>query len=616
MVLQETEGNELAQDQPQQVSEAQMAATEITEEIVTEGAAQAIEEEERDTFDEAIKKSEEAKPKSNLTDEEVKEQVEKFKKEAAAAEKASHDEHNSAISAAKESGATSVCFLCRAPATSVCSFCNLVGFCGEKHEKLHRPEGFCGAFRVEQKEGVGRYIVATRNLEALELVMYDSAAAMGPRMGSAPVCLQCLKAVDGKYRCGGCGWPMCDNKCQNGFAHKIECDVLKTSKEKIEFNDMKSPHDHYRSIAPLRLLQIKDKFPDVWERLSYLMDHNKERIQDKELWDTYQTFVNKFLHNCDTEYSDADIDRAVGLLWTNAFACAKGGGQAIFPTFSLISHSCQSNCVHTVFPNKTLALQSKVPIKAGEELTINYISAMQGNLKRRMKLRDKWFFECGCPRCCSATDLDSHSSSLLCRAGCGGVVVSTKPLDPAAAWACGNCKLQISPQEVIDIENKIAHKMTELNNTDLVEFEMFLESISNTLHKHHFLVILLKRHLVGLYSSVLKELEVEDLERVKEYATDIDTVYKIVDPGYQKDRGTVLRALCETEKVLAKKYLNSKKESEEQFSARVKECCNLYQESQKCLFLRIKKEPNPHCKFDIVQRKDAPEELTKPSNAP
>jgi len=27
------------------------------------------------------------------------------------------------------------------------------------------------------------------------------------------------------------------------------------------------------------------------------------------------------------EFSDEEIDRAVGLLWTNSFACAQGGGQ-------------------------------------------------------------------------------------------------------------------------------------------------------------------------------------------------------------------------------------------------------------------------------------------------
>ena len=37
--------------------------------------------------------------------------------------------------------------------------------------------------------------------------------------------------------------------------------------------------------------------------------------------------VNRYLKDCGVEFSDDDIDRAVGLLWTNSFACASGGGQ-------------------------------------------------------------------------------------------------------------------------------------------------------------------------------------------------------------------------------------------------------------------------------------------------
>merc|ERR1711881_752853 len=86
---------------------------------------------------------------------------------------------------------------------------------------------------VEQKEGVGRYVVAVRDIEPLELVMWDAAAALGPRMGCAPVCLQCLKPVDGSYRCEICNWPFCDKKCSEGNAHKIECETLKNAKEKV-----------------------------------------------------------------------------------------------------------------------------------------------------------------------------------------------------------------------------------------------------------------------------------------------------------------------------------------------------------------------------------------------
>ena len=37
--------------------------------------------------------------------------------------------------------------------------------------------------------------------------------------------------------------------------------------------------------------------------------------------------VNELLQSADPKLTDEDIDRAVGLLWVNAFACSNGGGQ-------------------------------------------------------------------------------------------------------------------------------------------------------------------------------------------------------------------------------------------------------------------------------------------------
>lgn len=42
------------------------------------------------------------------------------------------------------------------------------------------------------------------------------------------------------------------------------------------------------------------------------------------------------------------------------------------------------------------------------------MSTVQGSLKRRSKLHDKWFFDCNCPRCASPTELDSFTSVHLC----------------------------------------------------------------------------------------------------------------------------------------------------------------------------------------------------------
>ena len=90
------------------------------------------------------------------------------------------------------------------------------------------------------------------------------------------------------------------------------------------------------------------------------------------------------------------------------------------------------------------------------------------------------------------------------------------------------------------------------------------------------------------------------------YCEQVDAVYQIIDPGYQKERGTIIRALCEVSKLLAKKYLNEKKETEEQFSERVKKCIDLFQEGQKCMFVRLKKDPNDVSKFLVKHANEGP----------
>ena len=44
---------------------------------------------------------------------------------------------------------------------------NIQQYCTEEHLKLHRPEKLCFPFKVERKEGVGRYLVATRDIQPM-----------------------------------------------------------------------------------------------------------------------------------------------------------------------------------------------------------------------------------------------------------------------------------------------------------------------------------------------------------------------------------------------------------------------------------------------------------------
>ena len=71
----------------------------------------------------------------------------------------------------------------------------------------------------------------------------------------------------------------------------------------------------------------------------------------------------------------------LGLLWTNSFSCKDSEGMAIFPVFSIVSHSCLPNASPILLQSHRLALEAKTDIAEGEEITISYVSIMQVKLR-------------------------------------------------------------------------------------------------------------------------------------------------------------------------------------------------------------------------------------------
>lgn len=421
----------------------------------------------------------------------------------------------------------------------------------------------------------------------LELILYDQTIAYGPKMSTTSfVCLTCMKDVDGGFKCPDCRWPMCGEKCAGSKWHKDrECQIL-ASNATVEI----SP-DHYRAIAPLRYLLTKESHPDFYLRFNYLMDHNEERKKDEETWNLYRKFVNDFLLNdCKMEnfFKEEDLDRSVGLFWTNAFACQNGNGQAIFPTFSFISHSCLSNSNHVVFPNKHLVLQAKTAVKKGEELTINYISPVQSTLRRKSKLRDKWFFECRCQRC--SNTIDNHVSSLICQINqCGGVLTAANPqLD---YWMCSKCGHSIAKDDILYLENGIAKELQEVEDqNDLDKFQTLYEQYKHILHKNHYLLLLLKRHIIILSSSQFINLTIDELKKIQHLCEEVLQVLNAIDPGCNRDRGVILRHMSEVKKLICRKLFQVEAISQEVFTRQVHECMILFEESQRCMSMLVKKE--------------------------
>merc|ERR1719495_426769 len=90
-------------------------------------------------------------------------------------------------------------------------------------------------FSVGEKEGVGRLLVAARDIDKGELIFTEKALASGPNHSlNQEHCLDCLKVIEDKNRCTECGWPVCNVECQMGENHSLECLTLKQNRDKID----------------------------------------------------------------------------------------------------------------------------------------------------------------------------------------------------------------------------------------------------------------------------------------------------------------------------------------------------------------------------------------------
>ena len=77
----------------------------------------------------------------------------------------------------------------------------------------------------------------------------------------------------------------------------------------------------------------------------------------------------------------------------------------------------------------------------------------QGRVKRRKKLREKWFFDCSCPRCSDPTEFGSHVSTLKCdNESCSGLLLPKGP--ESEDQICSTCGYLITAKAIDKLENE------------------------------------------------------------------------------------------------------------------------------------------------------------------
>ena len=239
--------------------------------------------------------------------------------------------------------------------------------------------------------------------------------------------------------------------------------------------------------------------------MAKLMDHRQELEGEvANMWRC--TAVAALVHGLpDSPFTEEDVLHAIGTLQTNTVSTGVPGhsqGLGLYPTFSLLSHSCTANARYQVLADRGLVLRAQVPIKQGEEVTIHYMTPMLGTVARRTKIRKNWFFDCCCPRCSDPTELGTFSSGLVCqecrREGRGGILLPRQALEYSSTWSCSQ-ESCISSETAERVETMVGEleQQLEVEGEGPEGLQSLLVSWSERLHPHHYLVMLVKRRLLA-----------------------------------------------------------------------------------------------------------------------
>ncbi|XP_023323722.1 protein msta [Eurytemora carolleeae] len=279
------------------------------------------------------------------------------------------------------------CFLCGRESTTSCTSCQKVHYCSREHYIYHRQQNYCFPFRIVWRAGKGKCMIASRDISALELILFDTAVVVGPRNKGGPVCLDCGKETNNPYSCGICSFPLCGELCQVGKAHQEECRILQ------KISSIKDKTSVYQWITPIRLLLKMASNPRIYRQIQFLLDNNSTTVEeDESVKNTSKDLLQIFLRTDQLkQFSLEDFIWIRGILATNCLMFGEEESRALFPHFSLMNHSCCANAKHTIYINKRkIAVQAQTDIKEGDEIVINYVTFIQGTALRREKLKGVW----------------------------------------------------------------------------------------------------------------------------------------------------------------------------------------------------------------------------------
>jgi len=418
------------------------------------------------------------------------------------------------------------CFLCDRICADKCPDCGQVFACSPQHLQVHRGGKKCLPWVVKFQEGVGRTLVANRDILPFELVMQDN--PLVKVVDADQFCVNCGEKLEGE-ECTPCvcGCQLCQGCYSDSEDHQIDCSMLAAVRN---LGDMcTEPFMISKLLEIARLYRLKLSSPEKWNWLNRFMSHQKERNESKEFRTLSEIFLH-VLHKAGLDTVDkTSLDHLLGILDTNSIS-SDSSMQLLFPYLSLASHSCIPNCEHWITGTRA-TLRAKRKIVAGEEVTIRYsYLSLHRNLLQTV-ISNAWHFSCCCARCCDVTEVGTRASHFKCNKCREGLLQ-----DSGDCYQCGVCDENMSLEEV---RNRAALLRSYEVSTPLEKIPtVIVEMEAKGGHPLYHSVIELKlQYIEGITKKSLNE---PICKIVMEYSKDICRYMDKLNPGVSMMRGRVL----------------------------------------------------------------------------
>ncbi|KAG8232516.1 hypothetical protein J437_LFUL012672 [Ladona fulva] len=359
-------------------------------------------------------------------------------------------------------------------------------------------------FTISRSDVLGRFLEASRDIRAGQLVLRESPCAVGPQPGAPFTCIGCLRRIAAPFcKCPMCSVaPFCSVQCTNGQMHSDrECGALR---RRIRGRACVTLQP--QTVLPLRCFLLQWTLPDKWKALMELEGHEEER-QGTAVWQSVDAGVVAVLLGMGiiTPEDRDTLQRICSILDVNSFEVRGPEGEplrAIYPTAALLAHDCTPSAFLGHEPeDMSLVIRAAIDLKKGDLITHNYAGTLLPSIERRDNLRKGKYFECRCRRCADPFELGTNLGSLRC-CGCGvGPVVPKDPMDRHSDWKCDRCGRVVSGA-LAEATYFVARGLLERSDRgDEEVMELLLQKLSESFYPGHALLLEVGQILAGLYNE-------------------------------------------------------------------------------------------------------------------